>query len=115
MFLWYPVIDLARAPRRATLTARKKGSGYENGSSITQPRSQGLKGTYPGNEVALYFDFRLYFPPFLFGPVKARLRIEVTSALYLIASEIFGKFDFEAQETCQNARKMSSTIQVYAA
>jgi hypothetical protein len=28
MFLWYPVMDLARAPRR---TARKKGSGYENG------------------------------------------------------------------------------------
>jgi hypothetical protein len=27
MFLWYPVMDLARAPRRA---ARKKGSGYEN-------------------------------------------------------------------------------------
>jgi hypothetical protein len=27
MFLWYPVLDLARAPRRA---ARKKGSGYEN-------------------------------------------------------------------------------------
>jgi hypothetical protein len=28
MFLWYPVMELARAPRR---TARKKGSGYENG------------------------------------------------------------------------------------
>jgi hypothetical protein len=27
MFPWYPVMDLARAPRRA---ARKKGSGYEN-------------------------------------------------------------------------------------
>jgi hypothetical protein len=27
MFLWYPVVDLARAPRRI---ARKKGSGYEN-------------------------------------------------------------------------------------
>ena len=27
MFLWYPVLDLATAPRR---TARKKGSGYEN-------------------------------------------------------------------------------------
>jgi hypothetical protein len=27
MFLWYPVMDLARALRR---TARKKGSGYEN-------------------------------------------------------------------------------------
>ena len=26
-------MDLARAPRRAPLTARKKGSGYENGSS----------------------------------------------------------------------------------
>ena len=25
-------LDLARAPRRARLTARKKGSGYENGS-----------------------------------------------------------------------------------
>ena len=25
--LWFPVLDLARAPRRA---ARKKGSGYEN-------------------------------------------------------------------------------------
>ena len=29
MFLWYPVLDLARAPRR---TARKKSSGYENAS-----------------------------------------------------------------------------------
>ena len=29
MFLWFPVLDLARAPRR---TARKKGSGYENES-----------------------------------------------------------------------------------
>ena len=32
MFLWYPVMDFARAPRRAPLTALKKGSGYENGS-----------------------------------------------------------------------------------
>ena len=27
-------MDLARAPRRAPLTARKKGSGYENGPDI---------------------------------------------------------------------------------
>ena len=27
-------LDLARAPRRARLTARKKGSGYENGYEI---------------------------------------------------------------------------------
>jgi hypothetical protein len=33
MFLWFPVLDLARAPRR---TARKKGSGYENGSNLTR-------------------------------------------------------------------------------
>ena len=26
-------MDLARAPRRAPLTARKKGSGYENGTA----------------------------------------------------------------------------------
>ena len=42
MFLWYPVLDLARAPRR---TARKKGSGYENGlydDVSRQPRPQGL-------------------------------------------------------------------------
>ena len=30
-FLWYPVMDLARAPRR---TARQKGSGYENGTFV---------------------------------------------------------------------------------
>ena len=28
-------MDLARAPRRAPLTARKKGSGYENGHEGT--------------------------------------------------------------------------------
>jgi hypothetical protein len=33
MFLWYPVLDLARAPCRAPLTARKMGSGYENGAN----------------------------------------------------------------------------------
>ena len=29
-------MDLARAPRRRPLTARKKGSGYENGISARQ-------------------------------------------------------------------------------
>ena len=38
MFLWYPVLDLARAPRR---TARKKGSGYENGLS-PRPHTKAL-------------------------------------------------------------------------
>ena len=33
MFLWYPVLDLARAPRR---TARKKGSGYENDFTLSK-------------------------------------------------------------------------------
>jgi hypothetical protein len=31
-------MDLARAPRRAPLTARKKGSGYENGSIVEGKR-----------------------------------------------------------------------------
>jgi hypothetical protein len=39
MFLWYPVMDLARAPRRARLTARKKDSGYENGGTEYLQRS----------------------------------------------------------------------------
>ena len=30
-------MDLARAPRRARLTARKKGSGYENGARRESP------------------------------------------------------------------------------
>jgi hypothetical protein len=35
-------MDLARAPRRAPLTARKKGSGYENGGCLASkhPRPQ---------------------------------------------------------------------------
>ena len=33
-------MDLARAPRRARLTARKKGSGYENGESPGLGRSR---------------------------------------------------------------------------
>jgi hypothetical protein len=37
MFLWYPVMDLARAPRR---TARKKGSGYENDVQAVKNESQ---------------------------------------------------------------------------
>ena len=35
-------LDLARAPRRARLTARKKGSGYENEIGYYQPRTQAL-------------------------------------------------------------------------
>ena len=35
-------MDLARAPRRAPLTARKKGSGYENAPRPSQPRTQGF-------------------------------------------------------------------------
>ena len=54
MFLWYPVMDMARAPRR---TARKKGSGYENGISISiiyiyrsVPKVDARKGKREGEE-----------------------------------------------------------------
>jgi hypothetical protein len=54
-------MDLARAPRRAPLTARKKGSGYENGYNARcnlVPSPQGLPQLArhheedPGDEVA---------------------------------------------------------------
>jgi hypothetical protein len=32
-------MDLARAPRRRPLTARKKGSGYENGVDVDKKNS----------------------------------------------------------------------------
>ena len=35
-------MDLARAPRRRPLTARKKGSGYENGHKTTKLGARGL-------------------------------------------------------------------------
>jgi hypothetical protein len=41
MFLWFPVLDLARAPRR---TARKKGSGYEN---VIHPDNKDLSSLVP--------------------------------------------------------------------
>ena len=44
MFLWYPVLDLARAPRR---TARKKGSGYEN-VSYPEPFLRAVNGARQG-------------------------------------------------------------------
>jgi hypothetical protein len=40
MFLWYPVMDLARGPRRA---ARKKGSGYENAEPLSPTSFPGLQ------------------------------------------------------------------------
>jgi hypothetical protein len=40
MFLWYPVMDLARTPRRARSNARKKGSGYENASGFPNNKAK---------------------------------------------------------------------------
>ena len=42
MFLWFPVLDLARAPRR---TARKMGSGYENDGVAIDRAVMAYKGT----------------------------------------------------------------------
>ena len=47
-------MDLARAPRRAPLTARKKGSGYENGiwpEPLVAPRVRRALGTRMGANV----------------------------------------------------------------
>jgi hypothetical protein len=68
MFLWYLVMDLARAPRR---TARKKGSGYENavslqkstvkeaGTSISYVNKQGEINTTM--KCTLYFVSNVHF------------------------------------------------------
>ena len=47
-FLWYPVMDLAGAPR---LTARKNGSGYEN-----EPRSSQIFQPLNILEMLFFFD-----------------------------------------------------------
>ena len=60
MFLWYPVLDLARAPRR---TARKKGSGYENGfGRAISPESRLQR---PENKLGNFF-ISVFFYIFLF-------------------------------------------------
>ena len=40
-------MDLARAPRRAPLTARKKGSGYENGLKSEVPSRNLVPRAFP--------------------------------------------------------------------
>ena len=67
MFLWYPVMDLARAPRR---TARKKGSGYENGLVLTlKPWERGcllVYGAHGPCGIFILFLFSFDFNLFLF-------------------------------------------------
>ena len=46
-------LDLARAPRRARLTARKKGSGYENGI-IPEPSFPSQGSQARGTRLAQY-------------------------------------------------------------
>ena len=55
MFLWYPVLDLARAPRR---TARKKGSGYENASTVIDQKTRSVHIYGHLNTYILLFDYR---------------------------------------------------------
>jgi hypothetical protein len=63
MFLWFPVLDLARAPRR---TARKKGSGYENALLAGENTLAGaghvthrkLIGNEDGNRVARFLSIK---------------------------------------------------------
>ena len=69
MFSWYPVMDLARAPRRA---ARKKGSGYENGLEPTTLEVKGKCANYFATEAPCFQQPRVFIHCFLvFGyPVK---------------------------------------------
>jgi hypothetical protein len=100
MFLWYPVMDLARAPRR---TARKKGSGYENAARHaiycnTQPRSQGFS-------VRTRRDTRKPWS----GPVTWRQKMAVFDSYSSRSGEIF--FDEIYKSSKQiNRQKTSQSI-----
>ena len=48
-------MDLARAPRRARLTARKKGSGYENVATIVRTLAR-KRDREEDRVVLLYFQ-----------------------------------------------------------
>ena len=81
-------MDLARAPRRAPLTARKKGSGYENGvcpdvvftggdgggecEKNIELRAHNLQAFYSGSENAKY--------------TNTSRRNQVSMALFLFAN-----------------------------
>jgi hypothetical protein len=60
MFLWYPVLDLARAPRRA---ARKKGSGYENACHVESNQKIKNPDRLEALLKTLYFLFKCMFLP----------------------------------------------------
>ena len=74
MFLWYPVMDLARAPRRARSNARKKGSGYENAQNGTHSRTQSPdyarcdEGLWPNPYSELASDWLVLTPDIVFLP-----------------------------------------------
>ena len=59
MFLWFPVLDLARAPRR---TARKKGSGYENGPRHIVRQFQSLYTPLPRGLIATPYSTSVSVP-----------------------------------------------------
>ena len=76
MFLWFPVLDLARAPRR---TARKKGSGYEN--VVVPPLGEGE---------TLGTRMVLYLLPDIFTDIREvkipRFRCTCTGSMILVSN-----------------------------
>ena len=78
MFLWYPVLDLARAPRR---TARKKGSGYENVKQLADKAKHAMFSTKKK------VDFHSLNP-------KLAIKIfdSIISPILLYNSEVWGAF-----------------------
>ena len=92
MFLWFPVLDLARAPRR---TARKKGSGYENGA-LAKSKPDTIKTWYPVKHCACstsnadkHFGFLVCFVLKVFlqeNPTKA-----VGFANFIYLNQLVGK------------------------
>ena len=96
MFLWFPVLDLARAPRR---TARKKGSGYENEQIpfqvFRQSRTQSQRWLWVRDwcSVRLLFEGFCNLVPRLF-PLRASLFLFVSVLFSWTFLICFIKLDF---------------------
>ena len=80
MFLWYPVLDLARAPRR---TARKKGSGYEMGYCMH-----------------VFLVYILYYMVYYHPRPQAQARAALTVALGQAVEQLIVIGSFALKERC---------------
>ena len=87
-------MDLARAPCRAPLTARKKGSGYENVSHVVFTRNMEISG----QEINTYKPFYNY--------INIDLYLYVKSSHYVLFKTRVGDIKREAHNLKYDYKRM---------